>query len=93
MDLGWHLRELIRQRDFDVQGRWRDGQLKWDTVLHVLWRLSVEDHLCVHLAQLVDLNVGHGRILHLLAWLLFILPRQHIIVRSLVEHALIKKSN
>ena len=27
VDLGWHLRELIRQSDFDVEGRWRDGQL------------------------------------------------------------------
>ena len=93
MDLGRHLWELIRQSDFDVQGRWRDGQLERDTVLHVLLCLLVEDDFRVHLAQLVDLNVGHCRVLRLLAWLLVMLTRQHIIVHSLVEHAFIKKLN
>lgn len=93
MDLGRNLGELIRQSDFDVQGRWRDGQLERDTVLHVLLCLLVEDDFRVHLAQLVDLNIGHCRVLHLLAWLMFLLTRQHIIVHSLVEHAFIKKSN
>ena len=93
MDLGRHLGELIRQSDLDVQRCRRDGQLKWNSVLRVLLRLPVEDDFRVHLAQLVNLNIGHGRVLHLLAGLLLMLSRQHVIVHSLVEHAFIKKLN
>ena len=95
MNLGWNLRELVRKRDLDVQRRWRDGQLEWNTMLNVLWCLPVEDNFRVHLAQLVDLDVGHGHVVILhLRLLSMLLPRQHVIVHLLVKHAFFqKKSN
>lgn len=64
-------------------------------MLHILGCLLEENDLWVHLAKFVDLDVSHSHVIvhHLLARLIDILPAQHVIVRSLVVHALFNKSN
>ena len=59
MDLGRHLRELLAQRDLNVEGRRADRELERHTVLLVRLRLLVEERVGVLLAQLVDLDVSH----------------------------------
>ena len=79
--------ELIGQSDLDVKRGRRDRELQGDTVLDILSCLSVQDDIGIHLAELVDLDVGHRRIIvhHLLTRLHLRRPLagQHIVVCTL----------
>lgn len=66
MHFGWNLRELVRQSDLDEERSWRDIELQRHSVLRICGRLPEKQSVWVHLAKLVQLNVGH-RCIHLLA--------------------------
>ena len=90
VDFGRDLGELGRERDLDEEGCGGDGELEGHAVLGVLRRLAVKDDVGVHLAELVDLDVGHGLVVrhHLLTHLVMrlLLAREHVVV--LVKHLL-----
>ena len=78
-----NLRELVRQSDLDIKRSWRDAELQRHSVLLVSRRLPEEQGVWVHLAELVQLNVGH-RCVHLLATttllLLLLLAGEQVVV-------------
>ena len=62
MNLRWHLRELLGKCDLNVEGCRGDCELQRYTVLLIHRCLTIEERVGILLAQLVDLNVGHGRV-------------------------------
>ena len=51
-------------------------------MLRIRGRLSIHDDIWVHLADFVDLYVGHGLVVHLATHIVMLvcLTRQHVIV-------------
>lgn len=81
MELGWHLREVFAKSDFDVEGCRRNVQLQRDTMLCICCSLSIHDDVWVNLADLVDLDVGHGLVVHTSRIDMAVsMTRQHVIV-------------